>query len=143
MYGTDGKDTWLGGTTGEFYHGGKGDDLINGRGGSDTLWGGEGRDTFQFSDRWSAYGDKVMDFRKGEDKLDFHLIDANLSRSGDQAFIWDGYKSASYNGSVQHMWAVKDTARDVTHIYFKIDGNVSYVDLAGTNHNLTASDFYL
>ncbi|MGF9765127.1 calcium-binding protein, partial [Microvirga sp. 0TCS3.31] len=42
--------------------GGGGADILNGRGGADTLWGDAGGDTFQFTSKWSANGDKVMDF---------------------------------------------------------------------------------
>jgi hypothetical protein len=120
--------------------GGGGDDLLNGRYGADTLWGNAGRDTFQFTDKYSANGDKVMDFVHGTDKLDFAKIDANGSVQGTQAFIFDGYVTGGKDG---HIWAVEDQASKVTHLYVKVDGFVTHIDLTGSQLGLTASDFYL
>jgi Ca2+-binding RTX toxin-like protein len=120
--------------------GGGGNDTLNGWGGKDVLYGGSGKDTFQFSNQYSANGDKVMDFVHGTDKLDFSKTDANTSQSGDQAFIFDGYKSSGRNG---HIWAVEDSATSVTHVYSKVGDFQSVVDLQGVNHALSASDFYL
>ncbi|MGO4705345.1 hypothetical protein AB4072_06150 [Microvirga sp. 2MCAF38] len=134
------NNTITGNDSANVLKGGAGDDTLNGWGGKDTLYGGAGKDTFQFSSVHSANGDKVMDFVHAVDKLDFSKIDTNSSKSGDQAFIFDGYKTGSQNG---HLWAVEDTAANVTHIYGKVDNFVFQVDLAGTKLALAASDFYL
>jgi serralysin len=120
-----------------------GDDILNGRYGGDTLWGNAGRDTFQFTSKWSADDDRVMDFVRGTDKLDFSGIDANPATAGDQMFIFDGTKGASFSGSNGHIWAVKDSGADVTHLYIKTEGSVAHVDVAGTGYTLAASDFLL
>ena len=87
IVGSDGNDTLTGGG---------GNDVLDGRGGIDTLFGGAGGDTFVFGNKIQADGDKVMDFVHGVDKLDFHLIDAREFRSGDQAFIFDGYSVGNH-----------------------------------------------
>ncbi|MBZ6079398.1 calcium-binding protein, partial [Microvirga puerhi] len=121
-------------------NGGDGNDTLNGWGGADTLIGGNGKDVFQFSDKYSADGDKVMDFVHNTDKLDFSKIDTNGAQAGDQAFIFDGYKTSGSNG---HLWAVEDTAANVTHVYGKVDNYQFHVDLAGLKLGLTTSDFML
>ena len=72
--------------------------MLNGWGGKDTFYGESGNDTFRFSSQYSANGDKVMDFVHGTDKLDFSKIDVSAYRTGDQAFAFDGYKSAGSRG---------------------------------------------
>lgn len=67
--GGNGRDTLLGGAGDDVLLGGNDDDRINGGLGADTLTGGFGKDVFAFADRGST--DTVLDFRRGEDKLDF------------------------------------------------------------------------
>jgi Ca2+-binding RTX toxin-like protein len=120
--------------------GGGGNDTLSGGGGKDILIGGAGRDAFQFSSVSNANGDKVMDFVPRTDKLDFARIDANTLAAGDQGFTFDGYKAGGQNG---HLWAVEDSAANVTHIY-GMAGDIQFVvDLQGVHLRLTASDFLL
>ena len=121
------------------FSGGAGNDTLNGRGGTDILIGGAGNDTFQFSSQFSADGDKVMDFAHN-DKFDFSKIDANTSRSGDQAFVFDGYHNSGNNG---HLWAVEDQTAGVTHIYGETGNFVFHIDLQGVQVGLTSNDFIL
>ena len=115
-------DNFLDGNDGvNVLRGGAGADILNGRYGGDTLWGEAGRDTFQFTSKWSANGDKVMDFVRGTDRLDFSGIDANPAASGDQAFAWAGYKSAGGTGSNGQIWAIKDAGAGATHLYLKTE----------------------
>jgi Ca2+-binding RTX toxin-like protein len=130
--GSDGNDTLTGGD---------GNDVLDGRGGIDTLFGGAGGDTFVFGDKIQADGDKVMDFVHGVDKLDFHLIDARESRSGDQAFRFDGYDAGTHRNG--HLWLTEDEDTNVTHVYADTGPTVFHVDLTGTHLGLTASDFIL
>ncbi|MGF9763823.1 right-handed parallel beta-helix repeat-containing protein [Microvirga sp. 0TCS3.31] len=123
--------------------GGDGADILNGRYDGDTLWGDAGRDTFQFTSKWSANGDKVMDFVRGTDRLDFSGIDANAAAAGNQAFAWAGYKSAGGTGSNGQIWAVKDAAAGETHLYIKTGGSVVTVDVAGTGYTLSSADLIL
>ena len=120
--------------------GNAGNDTLNGWGGKDTFFGDSGNDVFQFSSQFSADGDKVMDFVHGVDKLDFSKIDASASRSGDQAFTFDGYDEG---GSNRHLWAVEDQVAGVTHVYGKTGDFQFQVDLQGLHLGLTTSDFIL
>jgi len=128
---TDGPDTLIGTS---------GNDILNGWGGADTLYGKGGNDVFQFSSKFSADGDKVMDFVRGADKLDFSKIDASTWGSGDQAFTFDGYASGGRNG---HLWAVDDPGAGVTHVYGKAGDFQFHVDLQGAHLGLTGADFIL
>ena len=63
-YGLDGDDSIYGGT---------GNDSLDGGGGNDNLTGGAGSDTFQF---WGIFGhDKITDFNRNEDTLEFYNAD--------------------------------------------------------------------
>ena len=63
-YGLDGDDSIYGGT---------GNDSLDGGGGNDNLTGGAGSDTFQF---WGIFGhDKITDFSRNEDTLEFYNAD--------------------------------------------------------------------
>ncbi|WP_157961408.1 calcium-binding protein [Microvirga flavescens] len=134
------NNTFLGNDSANVLKGGAGNDSLNGLGGKDTLYGGSGKDIFRFSSAYSADGDKVMDFAHNVDKLDFRKIDTNASKTGDQAFVFDGYTNGSKNG---HLWAVEDTAAGVTDIYGKTGDFVFHIELKGTHLGLTTSDFYL
>ena len=73
--------------------------MLNGGAGADVLTGGAGADVFRFSaltDSTVAVGgrDTIRDFVSG-DKIDLHLIDANASLAGDQAFGFIGTNAFS------------------------------------------------
>ena len=81
LSGRDGADRIDGGAAG---------DTINGGGGQDTLTGGSGNgaDTFVYAaltDSAVGSGDLITDLGTG-DKIDLHLIDADVTTAGDQAF---------------------------------------------------------
>jgi Ca2+-binding RTX toxin-like protein len=113
LYGGNGDDVLKGGFDRDSIFGGDGDDVLNGsrsidtlRGedGDDRLLGGTSRDylnggddddTFQFrsiadSRPGSSTRDQVQDFRPGDDIVDLHLIDADATASGSQAFVFIG-----------------------------------------------------
>ena len=67
--------------------------VITGGSGADTLTGFADADTFVFTglnDTPVNAGDTITDFEPGMDKIDLHLIDANASSAGDQAFTFIG-----------------------------------------------------
>jgi serralysin len=169
LYGGDGDDSGLmlvalGGTltgffTGGLYgaagndylDGGRGNDLLVGGQGKDRLVGGDGADTFQFSkDALSnlfdsvkgANRDVIKDFSHAErDKIDLKSIDANTTKTGDQAFKF-------INDSAFHH--VKGELREIhigsrTIVAGDVDGNGVadfQIELTG-NINLVKGDFIL
>ena len=94
-----GNDTLNGGAGNDTLNGGAGNDVLIGGTGADVLTGGAGADVFRFSalaDSTVAAGgrDTIRDFVSG-DKIDLHLIDANASLPGDQAFSFIGTNAFS------------------------------------------------
>lgn len=105
LYGMDGNDTLEGRSGDDFIRGGNGNDILRGDDGNDRLFGdagndvlfggkgndvmtgGTGNDIFAFSTGDFAAGnlDKITDFIRGQDKLDFNLV--QLSTGGDFKFI--------------------------------------------------------
>jgi hypothetical protein len=74
LSGGGGNDFLLGGGGKDILIAGSGDDRIDGQWGDDVLRGEAGRDVFVF-DRWSG-ADRIVDFRPGEDQLDFRAFAA-------------------------------------------------------------------
>jgi len=79
--------------------GGAGNDRLIGGDGVDRMTGGAGNDVFvaeinatKSAGRTGPISvDLVLDFARGQDKIDLSGIDANANRSGHQAFNWMGY----------------------------------------------------
>ncbi len=98
LSGRSGNDYLVGGSGSDELLGGNGnDDLVGGRG-HDILNGGTGSDYFIFdSIKDSVVGSKrdvIEDFYRSEnDKIDLSNIDANVNRSGNQAFKFIGTDS--------------------------------------------------
>ncbi len=105
-------DTLLGNAAANRLEGNAGADLLSGNDGADSLdggagidrlTGGRGADRFVFDDGDSGIGsrrDVVTDFSyAGGDRIDLHLIDANLGVGGDQAFQWKA--GAALSGAAQ------------------------------------------
>ncbi len=72
-----------------------GTDKINGAGGADILTGGTGPDQFIYSNLSDSTADTsgrdtILDFAKGQDRVNLSPIDANTKTSGDQAFTFIG-----------------------------------------------------
>lgn len=95
VLGGGGRDTLLGGIGDDRLDGGVGRDILRGGAGADrliggagadALYGGAGDDIFRFNSGRDATGDRIHDFQTG-DRIDLSAIDADLTRSGDQAFV--------------------------------------------------------
>jgi Ca2+-binding RTX toxin-like protein len=94
LFGFGGKDVLDGGTGSDFLFGGSG---------KDDLTGGSGTDFFEFttlsdSGIAAATRDLIADFEQGSDKIDVHLIDANKTTAGDDAFTFIG-NNAPFTGT--------------------------------------------
>ena len=86
LSGGTGNDRLVGGGGADSLDGGTGDDVLVVGAGNSTLSGGSGADTFQFTAASGA--SQITDFSRGTDKVDLHLMDANASATGTQAFTF-------------------------------------------------------
>ncbi|MGK9169198.1 M10 family metallopeptidase C-terminal domain-containing protein [Inquilinus limosus] len=123
-----------------------GNDALVGGAGKDTLTGGTGADRFYFmavtDSVVGANADRITDFNRAEgDRIDLHLMDANTTVAGDQAFTFIG--TGLYTGVAgQLRYAIVD---GVTTIAGDINGDkVSdfHIQLTGTI-SLMVSDIVL
>ena len=115
--------------------------------GHDTLFGGAGADTFVFktlgdSTASAAGRDFVQDFSHAQhDRIDLHLIDANATVSGNQAFHFIG--DDAFGGQAGELRAVESGAN--TTISGDVNGDGA-ADFAITLHGhpaLQNGDFFL
>ena len=103
LYGESGNDRLYGGTDNDDLVGGAGNDLLVGDTGHDFLIGGTGADTFRFTSiadsRVGSLRDVIDDFRPDseDDVIDLRGIDANVDRSGNNAFTFIG--RAAFSGT--------------------------------------------
>lgn len=111
LYGLNGNDTLSGGAGNDRLEGGKGEDRLNGGTaddvlvggmGRDWLTGGAGRDVFVLATRDDSKNsgmDRILDFTRGEDRIDLSGIDANTRKSGNQDFTFVGTREFSHTAS--------------------------------------------
>jgi RTX toxins and related Ca2+-binding proteins len=122
--------------------GGAGNDILQGGLGADTLTGGLGADTFVYTltqDSLLTARDSILDFVRGEDKLDFRQLDANSTISGLQKFSFIGDELFSAAGQLRFEY---NEATDTGTLYGNTDmDNIANfaIDLAHLTL-LTASD---
>ena len=119
-----------------------GDDILIGDGGGDTLNGGSGADRFVFimaSDSTVAAPDRITDFNKSQDVIDFSAVDANVNLAGDQAFSL----VSSFTGVAGQMLATYGGG--VTTLTFDTDGDGQGDDMSVqiTGQFLTTEGFIL
>ena len=99
--------------------------------GADTLTGGAGSDKFQFTNlnqtgNTATTRDHITDFVStsanpgAHDTVDLSAIDANASKAGNQAFIWDG-QVTSGNHAQGHLGFHYQTIGGVQHTI--VEGN--------------------
>jgi serralysin len=162
--GGSGGDTLLGTSGVNQLFGGDGNDSLDGRSGNDKLFGGTGvdlliggrgaddldtgaadgvRDVVRFSSLLdsgvtAATRDEVFEFVHGQDKIDLHLIDANPSLAGNQAFkVVPAFTSAK--GEVRLIFSGADTL-------VRVDGDLDTsvdMDMRVVGVHLTAGDLIL
>jgi Ca2+-binding RTX toxin-like protein len=136
-------DTLTGNSGVNLLNGSEGADILSGLGGKDTLTGGNGADQFLFtalSDSTFNAPDLVADFQPN-DKIDLHLIDADTTVTGDQAFHLDGTFGGAGDIRVTY-----DSVNNRTVLDLFVDNNTS-VDsrlwIAGNQSGITAASFML
>ena len=153
LRGGKGADNIDGGVGSDMIFGGKGIDAITGGEGLDTMTGGAGTDTFVFNEITDS-GDKgreadvIMDFTKGEDKIDLSAIDASTVLSGEDDFVFNGTTPIGSSDEGEIYYVQQDYAgndSDQTLVYVDVDGDSNaemIIKLKGL-HDLTADDFVL
>ena len=148
VIGGTGNDVLIGSSHADTLSGNFGNDVIRGDGGHDTLSGGGGADRFVYDNLGdspaNANADRITDFNHGQgDRIDLHLIDANSTVAGDQAFHFIG--SAAFGHHAGELRAVVSTTGATTVVTADIDGDGSAdvrITLSGSI-TLQAADFVL
>jgi Peptidase M10 serralysin C terminal. len=136
LYGEAGNDTLIGGA---------GIDQLTGGAGADKLTGGDGADLFvytQVADSLLTARDRIYDFVRGVDKLDFSGFDANTVANGVQHFRF--INASSFTAAAQLLFNYNaDT--DTGIVYGNVDNDTKAdfaIYLSGVNA-LAAADFIL
>lgn len=141
IYGDFGNDSIAGGKGKDDLHGGAGNDTLVGGLGRDTLTGGGDNDTYVFRSWLDArFGDTIVGWGVGQDRIDLAAIDAVIGGTDDDfSFVGTGPVSGS-GGEVGYALAGGNT---IVSVY--LDGN-THADmrlvLVG-EFTLTAESFVL
>jgi serralysin len=95
LYGGAGHDVLRGSAGSDLLSGQAGNDLLAGGAGRDRLSGGAGLDVFDFdratdSGLSAATRDVILDFMRGQDRIDLSGIDANAATGANEAFSYIG-----------------------------------------------------
>lgn len=166
--GGSGNDIIIGNNASNRLIGNGGNDVMSGGDGLDYFTGGAGNDTFIadingatiVAKRGAISVDVITDFQKGLDKIDLSGIDANMTLSGDQAFVFRGSNANknmgdltfkiydSINGAESALGmeidgiAGRGAAGPVTIVFGNVDGGAPDFAIALLNtRGVTASDF--
>lgn len=99
-----GNDMIWGGNGGDTLNGGDGDDVLGGGAGNDALNGGAGSDRFVVTAADLGYGEHILQFERGIDKIDLSALDGKAAMPGDQplAFAFMGAFTGGGQGSVRY-----------------------------------------
>jgi serralysin len=93
IQGNSGSDKILGGNGSDYLYGGSGNDTLTGGAGTDVMSGGSGSDVFDF-DKVSEMAtaattaDVIVDFVRGQDKIDLSTIDAKPGTTTNDGFTF-------------------------------------------------------
>jgi Ca2+-binding RTX toxin-like protein len=123
----------------DFIDGSLGDDTLTGGGGADTLIGGAGADHFIYNaiaETTAAAPDLIRDFAT-DDVLDLHLIDADVTLAGNQAFT----RVADFTGAAGQMTVKFDSASHTTILSMDVDGDGSADGVIQLLHRVDGAGF--
>lgn len=153
LTGNSGRNTLTGAAGNDTIAGGGGNDTITGGAGRDVLTGGAGNDVFKFlalADMTTSTSttDVIMDFKRGQDKIDLSTMDASTKISGNNKFTFDAKiaHSTSKEGDIYYkQFNNAGTSNDYTLVYIDTDSDISSeaVIKVMNLHSFTASDFIL
>ncbi len=136
--------------------GGSGNDTLSGRGGADRVVGGAGRDqliggngadTFDFNavaetGTSSTTRDVILDFIRGQDRIDLSTIDAHTGAAGNNAFTFIGSAAFGSDAAGQLRYAY-DPGAGTGILYGSVDADRSAeftIELVAVT-TLSAADF--
>lgn len=147
--GGTGNDTLLGGAGNDVVRGHAGNDVIWGGAGRDILSGGDGRDVFDFDaiSHSRTVSDLILDFVRGQDRIDLSTIDAVTGVAGNQAFRFIADRDFGSRAGELRIVAVDraGAGNGITLVQGDVngDGRADFsIALTGL-HALSTSDFYL
>jgi Ca2+-binding RTX toxin-like protein len=145
LTGNEFDNTIVGGTGSDTLIGGKGNDTLQGGAGADMLTGGIGADKFTLAtlaDSTVASPDAILDFSTTAlDKIDLHLMDANASLAGDQAFSFVG--TSAFAGMAGQLHYAASGGNTLISGDVNGDKTADFSILANGAHTFSASDFVL
>lgn len=122
--------------------GGALNDILNGKAGKDVLIGGSGSDTFVYETERDAWGDTIVAFEHGRDRIHLSVMDANRTLEGNQAFTFLGTERFHNVAGELHVYHPSDGN---TYLSADNDGN-GIADFAIKVlgwHTFTNADFVL
>lgn len=114
--------------------GGSGRDFLNGGAGIDYYVGGAGADVFHFPNAAEAFGDGILDFEQGLDKIGIDTYTPNTFFIGPSPFFGIGnFELRAFNDGVN------------TYIEADVNGDGLADTIAGLEgvYNIVADDFIL
>lgn len=145
--GGDGNDNITGSNGDDVIYGGNGVDRLTGGNGFDQLRGDAGNDIFDFNavaeSSVGSLSDIILDFVKGQDKVDITTIDANSALAGDQNFSFLG--AGAFTNVAGQLRFSNNAGDGFTHIFGDVNGDGTadfQIRLQGT-YTLTTTDFVL
>ncbi|MCA0399196.1 MAG: cadherin domain-containing protein [Proteobacteria bacterium] len=147
LTGDGGANTLFGLGGNDVIHGGGGDDRLAGGNGADQMRGDAGHDVFDFNaigeSNVGALSDIILDFTRGQDKIDVTTIDANAGLAGNQNFAFVG--TGAFTGTAGQLRYDTTAGDGFTHIFGDVngDGVADFEIRLQGNYTLTATDFIL
>lgn len=145
LNGGSGNDTLYAGTGNDTASGGEGNDTLYGEAGADSLYGGAGADVFIFMGRFDSTTtghDFLDDFSSWQnDKIDLTGMDADLTQSGNQDFLYLGTRAFSSEAG-ELRWVRTASA---TYVQADLDGDkmADFAIQIGKSIDFISSDFLM
>jgi Ca2+-binding RTX toxin-like protein len=150
LFGLGGNDTLIGLGGDDRVEGGVGNDILRGGTGADVLVGGTGNDRFDFDSITEsgigAGSDQILDFVKGQDRIDLGGIDARAGTSANDAFTLIGSSAFSGVAGQLRYETIDGPSGPTTLVQGDVngDGVADFaIALVGQSLTLQATDFIL